>query len=80
MNGVAGPKSCPKCSSEMELGSSCTESSFGGRLLWFKGSLSYDRRIRLFPPRLEPITETYRIAMYRCPECGFLEAFARDRG
>lgn len=78
MDPVAEVKSCPKCSSEMEPGSSCTE-GLGGRLLWFKGRLSYDQKIHLFPPHLEPMTDMYKIAMYRCPKCGLLEAFATER-
>jgi len=70
-------KSCPKCSAEMEVGSSCLE-GHGGPIVWFKGTLSYDHKIHLFPPRLEPMTPMYRIAMYRCRDCGFLEAFATE--
>ena len=66
---------CPKCSGHMDLGSSEGPRGFQ---VWFKGTKFPDSNIHLFPPRLERTTEVYRVAVYRCSSCGFLEAYAKD--
>jgi|GEM_PF-2528854 len=70
---------CPKCDDEMHSGLLVDAAPGGAKKgMWVKGEDLPKLKVHLLPPGLEVVGECYRLTMYRCVACGFVETYATD--
>jgi hypothetical protein len=69
-------RTCPKCAAVMEAGYSVPATHAPG---WWWVDGVWDTDYPAYDPERRA-TKKYPITLYRCTQCGFLEAYARSEG